>query len=297
MMDICQKRRNNLCGLRVQKTSGGLFSVPAPSLAFAGDGANFFGTQDGWLKRSDASFMTGWQQTGDAMTCSAASGTAWQLERIGGAGLRLTRGVGQPVATAFRLPLLAAAEPPLLEEFQRSGSLMLRYGATSALPLEVLLQFRPWSLDGVSVVELVLSMQTALLDAAPLNVAEFQLPAGTPVPLPRAAGVSLDSVAPAFDSQLAAENRIAILTPAPFPASWLVVVHPGDLSWMSVESGVNGLRVECRLRAANLEKGVIRRMRLLMAVASTQGEPVDARLASMRQIADQFEQSDLPLSA
>ncbi len=241
--------------------------------------------------------MTGWLQTGDAMTCPAAGGAAWQLEKHGGAGLRLTRGDGEPVATAFRLPQLAAVVPPLLEEFQRSGSLVLRYGATEALPLEVLLQFKPWSLGGASVVELVLSMQTALLDAAPLNVAEFQLPAGTPLPLPRKEDASLDFVSPAFDSQLAAENRIAILTPAPSPACCLVAVHPGDLSWMSVESGVGGLRVECRLRAANLEKGVIRRMRLLMALANTNCEPVDARLAILRQIADQFEQSDLPLSA
>jgi hypothetical protein len=194
------------------------------------------------------------------------------------------------------LPQLDAANPPLLEEFQRPGSLVIRTGPTDEFPLEVLLQFRPWPDGQVAAVELVLSMQTGLLDAAPLDIAKFSLPAGQLVPLARRATAIPTGVSGAFESQLAAENRVVIRRSEPTPACCLVAVHPGDLSWMSLADSNGCFEVECRLRAARLEKGVIRRMRLLFASCDGNGSPETA-LDHLQRVADQFEASALPLSA
>lgn len=242
--------------------------------------------------------MTDWIQNGPDFAWPAGGKAVWRLAATrGGAGLSLLGPSGDSLATAFVLPQLLAAEPPLVEHYQRPGSLVVRYGATDKLPLEVLLQLKPDQVGPASVVELVLSMQTELLDAPPLKIATFALPDGKPVSLPRACRTEAGTVPLAFASQFAAENRVVVLSSTPDSATCLVVVHPGDLSWMSVESLAEGHGVECRLRCGNLEKGVIRRMRFLMAAFPGQPDQSKAMLSSMDAIASQFERSELPLSA
>lgn len=212
----------------------------------------------------------------------------------------------QPWLRAFGLPQVG---PQLASEvFARHGNLIARYDETADRPLEVMVQFQPWlppaSPESASTgfpccLECILSMQTSLLDAAPLDQVLFWLPDGRFVDLP--ARDSDGGLAPAFAATVSAENRFCLVT-ADGTTIWLTV-HPGDLRWLSTTRTEAGTRVEVRLKTARMEKGVIRRARIWIAVApSPQDEAVaaapvrEAVQGALRAWSNQFEESALPLS-
>jgi hypothetical protein len=70
----------------------------------------------------------------------------------------------------------------------------------------------------------------------------------------------------------------------------LSAVYPSDLRWLAVSRQVNSIEQQFRLRAENLEKGVIRRLRCLFATAP------DNSLPQLRELPQKFADSQLPLS-
>ncbi|MFN5708011.1 MAG: hypothetical protein ACK48X_08155, partial [Planctomycetota bacterium] len=67
-------------------------------------------------------------------------------------------------------------------------------------------------------------------------------------------------------------------------------VYPSDLRWLALSRDSQTIQQQIRLRAENLEKGVIRRLRCLFALA-----PASA-LESVRELPHRFADSRLPLS-
>lgn len=243
-----------------------------------------------------------WTESQGTWSLPVAPDCCWETDPAAAdRGLRLESkspagetGSGAAGSGLFCLQALAGREP--FEVYTRRGNLLVTYPETPALPLGVMIQYRPWrSLPGVVAIECVLAIQTSLLDALPFDSVGFRLHSGQQVDLPRGAVAAGDSGG-AFFSQWAASNRLCLRRVA--GSCDLVAVHPSDLRWISLaETGV-GCRVECRLKTARMEKGVIRLARILYAVLPF-GVPMEAGvdpLSTLSRIADQFETSELPLS-
>lgn len=194
----------------------------------------------------------------------------------------------------FALPALAGGSYQPAESFARFGDLHLHYAATKELPTSVSLCWRlhepaEW-LPGINaaeagetlLLEAVISFQTDLLDAVPVREASCRLPVGRflPLPPPRPAQPGeIDRPSSEYASLLEAAGRL-----------WLSVVYPSDLRWLAISREPASIRQQIRLRAENLEKGVIRRLRCLFATA-----PVSAQ-AGLRELPQKFADSQLPLS-
>lgn len=197
-------------------------------------------------------------------------------------------------AELMALPALQAGAYQAAESYVRFGDLHLVYAATKDLPTQVSLCWRlhdpaEW-LPGLAaadaeetfLLECVISFQTDLLDAVPVREAHSHLPVGRFLPLPpprppRAGEIERPPSEQA--SLLEADGRL-----------WLSAVYPSDLRWLAVSRDQQRVHQQIRLRAENLEKGVIRRLRSLFVVA-----PLTAR-AGLLELPERFAESQLPLS-
>ncbi len=199
-----------------------------------------------------------------------------------------------PWARVFSLPALLGQSLLEAETFTRSGDLHLRYGATQELPTSVdlvwrLLDPRDWlegawaeELAEVLLLESVISFQTDLLDAPPIREVHSYVPAGglRMLPPPRPARPGEIDPPPSLNARLSAQGG----------KLWLTVVYPSDLRWMAASRQAEQEELEIRLRADNLEKGVIRRLRCLFACG-----PESLELKFQR-LPERFADSNLPLS-
>ncbi|MFN5322054.1 MAG: hypothetical protein ACK493_08645 [Planctomycetota bacterium] len=197
-------------------------------------------------------------------------------------------------AEIFALPTLAAGSYQAAESFARRGDLHLNYAATKELPTSVSLCWRlhetaEW-LPNLTVaestecllLEVVISFQTDLLDAVPVRETQVRLPRGRILPLP-----PLRPAQPGEIERPTSENASLLEANG---SLWLSVVYPSDLRWLALSRDSQTIQQQIRLRAENLEKGVIRRLRCLFALA-----PASA-LESVRELPHRFADSRLPLS-
>jgi hypothetical protein len=212
------------------------------------------------------------------------------------AGARLTL-ASEPAAelvSAFALPALS--HNPLLQEdcFVRQTDLSLRYAASKELPTSVSVVWRlqdpaEWLSNIASksqppalLLECVISFQTDLLDAAPVQEVLSRFPAGVCLPVPPlrpAHPGEIDWPRSENANLFAAEGRLFLST-----------VYPSDLRWLATSREGKQYSQQIRLRAENLEKGVIRRLRCLLAVG-----PESLR-NEFEKLPDRFADSKLPLS-
>lgn len=199
-----------------------------------------------------------------------------------------------PLAGVFALPELQSS--PLLgdDSYVRLGDLSLHYAPTKEIPTSVSVVWRlhdPVEWLGVTnsseaaqtlLLECVISFQTDLLDAAPLRDLRTVLPAATLLPLP-----PLRAARPGEIDWPSCSSANLFST-----AGWLLLstVYPSDLRWLSVSRFDEEYRQQARLRAESLEKGVIRRLRCLLAFG-----PQSLR-SQFEKLPDQFADSKLPLS-
>ncbi len=200
----------------------------------------------------------------------------------------------EPIARVFSLPAIRGESLLGQETFARSGDLHLRYGATPALPTSVdlvwrLLDPREWlegawaeELASTLLLECVISFQTDLLDAPPIREVHSSLPSGDvrSLPPPRPARPGEIDPPPSLNARLTAHAG----------KLWLTVVYPSDLRWLAASRQAGRDELEIRLRADNLEKGVIRRLRCLFACGP---EALDLKF---QKLPEKFADSKLPLS-
>lgn len=212
------------------------------------------------------------------------------------AGARLTL-ASEPAAelvSAFALPALS--HNPLLQEdcFVRQTDLSLRYAASKELPTSVSVVWRlqdpaEWLSNIASksqppalLLECVISFQTDLLDAAPVQEVLSRFPAGVCLPVPPlrpAHPGEIDWPRSENANLFAAEGRLFLST-----------VYPSDLRWLATSREGKQYSQQIRLRSENLEKGVIRRLRCLLAVGP------DSLRNEFEKLPDRFADSKLPLS-
>jgi hypothetical protein len=204
------------------------------------------------------------------------------------------------LGTFFRLPQLVGDSKRRHEQFARKNQLTEWYSETESLPIETLIILRHCPeynasenteaskvdarTNGGSSMEMILSIQTSLLDARPIDVVEFELPWLNPN--------EISTFQTRVTDEESSHQRLG-LNAAEFQNDFIagtLVVHSSDLKSLDVKSEANGTRIIAKLRCQNLEKGVIRRFRLFLAFT-----PV-AELQNLRRMANAFECSQLPLS-
>lgn len=211
-----------------------------------------------------------------------------------GAKFSLAENTSSELASAFALPALSSN--PLIEEdcFVRQTDLSLRYAATKELPTSVSVVWRlqdpsewlsgtsPETLSASLILECVISFQTDLLDAAPVQEVFSRFPAGKLLPVPPLRPARPDEIdwpSSGNSGLIAAHGRL-----------FLSVVYPSDLRWLATSREGKQYCQHLRLRAENMEKGVIRRLRCLLAIG-----PESLR-KEFEKLPDRFADSQLPLS-
>lgn len=211
-----------------------------------------------------------------------------------GARIGLAEQASTSLARCFALPELQPS--PLVgdDSYVRLNDLSLRYAPTKEIPTSVSVVWRlhdplewlsgssPQDLAQTLLLESIISFQTDLLDAAPLRNLESVFPAATLLSLP-----PLRPARPGEIDWPSSVNAHLFSN-----AGWLLLsaVYPSDLRWLSVSRSGEEYHQQARLRAESLEKGVIRRLRCLLALG-----PESLR-SQLETLPDQFADSKLPLS-
>lgn len=211
-----------------------------------------------------------------------------------GAMISLASHPASELASVFALPALRSS--PLVEDdcFVRQADLSLRYAANKEQPTSVSVVWRlqdpaEWLTSKTSetssaalILECVVSFQTDLLDAAPVQEVFSRFPVGKLLsvpPLRPARPSEIDWPSSGNSGLIAASGRL-----------FLSVVYPSDLRWLATSREGEQYCQQLRLRAENLEKGVIRRLRCLLAIG-----PESLR-NEFEKLPDRFADSKLPLS-
>ena len=192
----------------------------------------------------------------------------------------------------------------LVETYCRGGDLISRYGAdaTDSISREIY-----WRLvteadelsDLVASVEMIYSLQTDLLDSAPQPSVPSVFSNASNRWFQAHEGADDDSdvqwnECSWEDACFAAgegEGRVACLIGFPNGNTLLQTVYPPDLRGVEINSVEQRIEIHWQLRSDFLEKGVIRRLRLLTVIGgegSSEKDLLDA--------ASCFYRSDLPLT-
>lgn len=221
------------------------------------------------------------------------------VPRLAGNPLSLRTGDGETLAEPFFPGNVASDAGWTCETYLRPESVILRLPETGDFPLELLMQFRPMAAaEGVDTIELILSMQTSLLDAAPLEQLRSILPPGEPVDLPSPPKPVGRGIAPAFAGAMPAVNFCAIRSSENASRGlFFFAGHPGDVAWLAISRLAMNSLVESRLRTSRMEKGVIRRLRFLFGVAWGTPRSGGDQIEDVVRAIARFEQSSLPLVA
>ena len=192
----------------------------------------------------------------------------------------------EKIGGIFGLPALAKSAVNEAEIYIRQTDLIVRYAATEDRPVEISLMWRA-SGDSIATLELIISIQTALLDAQPIREVRSWFPHGSILPFTVVPAAVASSRQFENADATSAEHRCLIRNGGRL---FLMVVHPSDLNWMSLTSDSKHYKMSCKLRTDNMEKGVIRRLRMQFVVGT------DDDLDAIRQAPESFLQSGLPLS-
>ncbi len=204
--------------------------------------------------------------------------------------LGLSLATGSERGQLFAIRALEFPPAQLTDFFIRQDQLTACYLQPDVDQLETMITFCAPPLDGaeslpgeLSAVEMNLSMQTSLLDARLHDEVLCRLPAAADI-VELAAQNRQNPLLRQFNKR----NAVMLRT---FERAILVAAHSSDLLALTTERSADETRCIIRLQAQNLEKGVIRRFRLLAAIISLDD------CEKLPVVADAFENSVLPLSA
>jgi hypothetical protein len=214
--------------------------------------------------------------------------------------------VGRPHTTSSRAP-------NEVDHFTRGNDLIATYSETADSPFraQIYWRFLPSAMSAKEEdnrydqspnravgLELILSIQTKLLDSNPTLKVESTLSAVRVSRLAdaqsnRVIDVSIAAVPTAIDPETGTGCFLFQL--ADTPLAYVEMIHPADFHRSTVERGVHGtlsIRLSHQLFAQNLEKGVILRSRIrsLFALAET-----DA--GAIARAYEEFAASEPPLTA
>jgi hypothetical protein len=195
---------------------------------------------------------------------------------LGGFSLRNSPIEGLRLLALFSLASARASSPRLVESFARGDDLIARYADWPEMAMQAQFAWRsglPTFDDVLAVVEMVVSVETSLLDSCPTMAIESHVPAHAALNLP-------DQISDRFrrieagDAQAGTTANGCYLFRIEKPRCSLVqAVHPVDAHTNRLEqlSGLSGgqqnsYRLRHELFAARLEKGVILRARALAAL-------------------------------
>ena len=193
---------------------------------------------------------------------------------------------GEKIGGIFGLSSLAGSAVNEAEIYVRQTDLIVRYAATEDRPVEVSLMWRA-SGESMATLGLIISIQTDLLDAQPIDEVQSWFPCGSILPFVVVPVAESNSRRFESADATSAEHRCLVRSEGRL---YLVVVQPSDLNWMSLKSDLKQYKMSCKLRTDNMEKGVIRRLRMQFVVG------FEKDLETVRQAPELFLQSRLPLS-
>ena len=157
-------------------------------------------------------------------------------------------------------PPTPASGETLIESYGRGDDFVAIYAQTPARSVRPHYQWRyVQPADGVSGVELTLSMQTSLLESNPTATAFSSLPAAECLSYSGDSWSSLDN---GHDGPVAGASGIFLFRPEGAAVSYAEIVFPADFQGASARfaEGVGEIRYE--LFPEFLEKGVIRKARI-----------------------------------
>lgn len=150
----------------------------------------------------------------------------------------------------------------LADLYQRGGDLIARYGQTTERPFAVQAYWRASVIsagdDRFACCDLLVSVETQLLDSRPLVDAASELARSTDV-----------VQGPSYCLARLADNDV----------SYIELDHPDDALERTVEHSASGVRWVTRLFGQSLEKGVILRSRLRGLLVPRAGDEAFARHA------------------
>jgi hypothetical protein len=180
---------------------------------------------------------------------------------------------GRLVSAACRplgVELIGANRPPetvAIEQYVRGGDLVATYADCPAPALRTQIYWRVgshWAADAIAAVELVISVQTSLLDSSP------RLATRSMIAVDEALCISAPDGARQCDT---GRSRCYLYRLAETPFSYAEMAHPAQslesaietpaFAGMSADAGSKRLELRHQLFHARLEKGVILRARVL----------------------------------
>lgn len=161
---------------------------------------------------------------------------------------------------------LAARSPPITDRWVRGRDMTVVCEPVDARHLKATVTWRQVAESaGVDAWEVIVSAQTSLLDSdATLSVVSH-LAVGELMMAVGAAGWTTAGRGPL------APGTTATLARRP-TTSVLIAVHPVDLRRIEVEIHDSHARIDCRLFASSVEKGVLLRSRVLAAIGPRPGD-------------------------
>ena len=202
-------------------------------------------------------------------------------------------------AELFKVPVSSDALSEATETYCRGNDLITRYPASEADPIDREIY---WRLiddhdDSVTSVETIYSLQTDLLDSSPQpSVPSVFLSTSRQWFQQNDNGGESDrwnecSFEDACFAAGEGGGRIACVLNLENDVSVLQTVFPADLRGIEVSMTDEQTEVHWHLKSSFLEKGVIRRLRMLTVLSGTGSSDHDLLAA-----ADRFYVSDLPLT-
>ena len=192
---------------------------------------------------------------------SGISTIRWQSEAQ--TGLRLLQ---------LQSPACSPVQPPLLDAYLRGNDLVASYAEAERGAVQPHVYFRAGAQGSAAGVELIVSMQTSLLDSEPESLVTTELPASEVLVLDsviehRPEALPLESL-PVNYASSASKAAYLFLFRISDTLSYAEMVHPGDFVSVELTSlaaeldGKPRFQLTWRLFPERLEKGVIRRCRI-----------------------------------
>lgn len=208
---------------------------------------------------------------------------------------------GDSDAALFQVRALAGDATRATETYCRGSDLITRYPADETDPIDREIYWRlidNADIDGsVTSLETIYSLQTDLLDSSP----QPSVPSVFRSASPRwfQAGVDakneIEWLECSWDDACfaagEAEGRVACLLRFEAGGSVLQTVYPADLRGIEISTSDDQAEIHWQLRSEFLEKGVIRRLRMLTVLGG-----IESSDQELLEAANRFYTSDLPLT-
>lgn len=172
-------------------------------------------------------------------------------------------------------PLRVAPQPPaptrgetLIESYARGEDLVATYAQTPPRTVRPQLYWRYQTGAAETVgIELLAAMQTSLLDSDPTLISFTDLPGGDFLWLVNEAASRFEpvdmTVRSRWDCSGSGGDPLFVFRPAGFEVSYGEIVYPADFQGAEVHRLDEGFRLTYRLFSEPLEKGVIRKARVV----------------------------------